>query len=108
MAQRAEVSLEFYHRTDRSIHHLVELGTYGHFPIFEMDWIKEIGPNRRKLTGNEKVKAKKLLERLCDHRSIERKRIVISSMNDDDRQLVVRAFLKLVEGKILDRRPELQ
>ncbi|GAB4010511.1 MAG: hypothetical protein Fur0010_03340 [Bdellovibrio sp.] len=100
--------MEFYHRTDRSIHHLVELGTYGHFPIFEMEWIKEIGHNRRKLTGNEKVKAKKLLERLCDHRSIERKRIVISSMNDDDRQLVVRAFLKLVEGKILDRRPELQ
>lgn len=76
--------------------------------MFEMDWIKEVGPNRRKLTGNEKVKAKKLLERLCDHRSIERKRVVISSMSNDDRQLIVRAFLKLVEGKILDRSPELQ
>ena len=100
--------MEFYHRTDRSIHHLVELGTFGHFPLFDIDWILEVGPQRNKLTGNEKVKAKKLLERLCVHRSIERKKVVLTGMDPIDRQLVVRAFLKLVEGKILDRRPEIQ
>jgi hypothetical protein len=100
--------LEFYHRHDQSIKSLVELGTKGHFPLFESIWIEEAGKSTRKLTGNEKVKAKRLLMRLAEHRGIERQKIVLHALAEVERDLVVRAFLKLVEGRVLDQRPELQ
>jgi len=66
-------------------------------------------PEREKnLTGNEKAKAKTLFKRLCEHRSLERQKTVFLSLNDKDRSLFIRAFMKMVENKILDQAPELQ
>lgn len=102
-------TLEFYDRNDRSINSLVELGAKGHFPLFDTTWLSEIFDNTpKKLTGNEKVQAKKLLKRVSKHRSLERKKTVILSMNETERHLVLKAFFKMVENKILDAKPELQ
>lgn len=101
--------MEFFHRNDRAIKSLIHLGTLGYFPLFEENWMNEIWEEKpKKLTGNEKAKAKTLFKRLCEHRTLERQRTVFWSMKEDDRRLFKRAFLKMVESKILDAAPELQ
>jgi len=101
--------LEFYDRNDRSIKSLVELGTKGFFPLFDNNWLNDFYAEKpKKLTGNEKVKAKKLLKRVSKHRSLERKKTVILSMNAEERHIVLKAFFKMVENKILDTKPEIQ
>jgi Leu/Phe-tRNA-protein transferase len=101
--------LEFYDRNDRSIKSLVELGAKGHFPLFDSNWLSEFyNVTPKKLTGHEKVEAKKLLKRVSKHRSLERKKTVILSMKESERHLVLKAFFKMVENKILDEKPQLQ
>lgn len=101
--------MEFYHRNDRAIKSLIELAALGFYPLFEDNWMQEVWQNKpKKLTGNEKAKAKTLFKRLCEHRTLERQRTVFWSMKDEDRMLFKRAFLKMVENKVLDTSPELQ
>ena len=99
--------MEFYYRNDQSLKSLIHLGTFGHYPLFEKNWVEEAFQNNKKLTGNEKSKAKTLLKKLCDHRTIDRKKTVLFSLKDEDRRVVVKAFMKLVETKILDGTPEI-
>lgn len=101
--------MEFFHRNDRAIKSLVTLAAQGFYPLFEENWMEELWQDKpNSLTGNEKAKAKTLFKRLCEHRSLERQRTVFWSMCDKDRMLFKRAFLKMVENKILDQVPELQ
>ncbi len=98
--------MEFYHRNDRSIKSLVQLAKHGYYPLFD-DLISDLSgvPNQKKLTGNEKAKAKTLFKRLCEHRTLERQRTVLSAMKLDDQKLFLRAFFKMVENEILDAGP---
>ncbi len=99
--------MEFYHRDDQTLKSLVELGAKGYFPLFELSWIDELRNVTRKLTGNEKVKAKQLFKRIIQHKSLDRKKTILISMPEIDRKLFVKAFLAMVEGKILDCQSEL-
>jgi hypothetical protein len=102
--------LEFHHRNDRSLKSLITLASLGYYPLFENEWLIDARNNvkEKNLTGNEKAKAKTLFKRICSHRSVDRQKTVISAMTKKDRDLFVRAFLKMVEDKILDSSPELQ
>tara|TARA_Y100000780_G_scaffold221082_1_gene229041 strand:- start:50702 stop:50959 length:258 start_codon:yes stop_codon:yes gene_type:complete len=82
------------------------LAKHGYYPLFD-NLIDGLGglPNHKKLTGNEKAKAKTLFKRLCEHRTLERQRTVLSAMNIDDQELFLRAFFKMVENEILDSDP---
>ena len=53
-------------------------------------------------------KAKKILKQLQKHKSLDRKKTLLSSLATEDRNLFIKTFLKAVEGKILDEKPELQ
>lgn len=89
---------------------LINLGTQGHFPLFHSSWLMEPELKEKKynkITGLERARAKKLFLRVSKHRNLEHKKTVILSMADDDRKLFMKAFLKLVEGKILDLKPEI-
>lgn len=94
-------------RSEKSLKSLIELGTHGHFPLFFDEWIGELSTVDMNLTEREGYKAKRILDRLKEHRSLERQKIVLMSLAERERQLVVKAFLKMVETKILDKRPEL-
>lgn len=89
---------------------LIQLGMSGHFPLFHDVWISdpEIKERRfQKITGVERARAKKLFQQVSKHRRLEHKKTALLSMNDDDRKIFMKAFFKLVEGKILDQKPEL-
>jgi hypothetical protein len=105
-ARRAE--LEFYHAKDKALKTWVEIGTKGHFPLFLPEWMQEIEGHHKKLTGNEKVKAKTLFKKICQHRTLEKQKTLLMAMNTEERCLFIKAFLKMVENKILDGSPEIQ
>lgn len=88
----------------------IKLGTAGHFPLFHDLWINTSEMKEKKfskISGNERARAKKLFQQVAKHRQFEHKKTAILSMNDEDRHIFIKTFFKLVEGKILDQRPEL-
>ena len=89
---------------------LIHLGTQGHFPLFHYSWLADPVMKEKKfqkITGLERARAKKLFQRVSKHRQLEHKKTVLLSMDEEDRKLFMKAFLKLVEGKILDQKPEI-
>lgn len=105
-----EEILDIQYRPEESMKALIHLGTQGHFPLFHPSWL--LGPELKekkysKITGLERARAKKLFLRVSKHRQLEHKKTVLISMDDEDRKLFMKAFLKLVEGKILDQNPEI-
>jgi hypothetical protein len=105
-----EAYLEINYRPEESMKALIHLGTQGHFPLFHSSWLTEPEMNEKrfhKITGLERARAKKLFQRVSKHRQLEHKKTVLQSMNEEDRKLFMKAFFKLVEGKILDQKPEI-
>lgn len=94
-------------RKSPSMNSLIEMATNGHFPILENEWINAIFTEKKKLNESEKKKAQKILKRVSEHRSLERQKTVIFSMNDSERSLFIKAFMNLVEGRILDEKPQI-
>ncbi len=101
--------MELNYKPEDSMKALIQLAISGHYPLFLDQWINELEIYKRtnKITGLERAKAKKLFQKVLKHRTLEHKKIVVMSMNDEDRNLFIKAFLKLVEGKILDQKPEI-
>lgn len=94
------------------------MGRNGHYPLFDSEWMyecfdewnlaRENNQKRKFLTGNERVKARKILQRILQHRNIERQRTILLTLEKEDRNLFMRAFFQMVEGKILDNKPQIQ
>ena len=96
-------------KKEKSLKSLVELGMKGFFPLFHQDWTQELNLSEQKtLTKREKKKAKDIMNRLLNHRGIERKKIILISLSPEERTLFMRAFMEMVEGRIMDKSPELQ
>lgn len=102
--------MDISYRPEESMKALINLGTVGYYPLFHELWLSdpEIKEKRfQKITGIERARVKKLFQQVSKHRQLEHKKTVLQSMNDDDRKLFMKAFFKLVEGKILDQKLEL-
>lgn len=102
--------MDITYRPEESMKALIHLGTTGHFPLFHDIWMNDPDMKEKrfqKITGIERARAKKLFQQVSKHRQLEHKKTVLISMCDEDRKLFMKAFFKLVEGKILDQRPEL-
>lgn len=106
---REDEKLEETRRSnEKSIQRLVELGTKGFFPLFYESWVHEAKVEGEvKLSSHEKRKAKVIMQKLLKHKSLERKKTLLLSLDSRERNYFVKAFLKMVEGKILDAKPEL-
>lgn len=104
--------MELFKRTpDQTIKSLIEWGAQGHYPLFDRDWLGALevpnGKRLKALTINEKGKVKSILKRIAQQNSFERKRTVLFSLSTEDRTTFIRAFMRAVEGQILDKSPEL-
>lgn len=98
------------YRSNESLEALIQMGIHGFFPLFHDSWLKESDFQEKKfvkLTGIERARAKKLFQMVTKHRSLEHKKTLVFSLPEDDRVIFMKAFLKLVEGKILDQKPEI-
>ncbi len=104
------MALEMTYKPNESLEALIHMGMSGHYPLFHESWINEdcvLQSKNSKLTGLERARAKKLFSLLIKHKSLEHKKIFLLSFNLDDRLIFMKAFFKLVEGKILDQKPEI-
>lgn len=101
--------MEFHHRNNRPLKSLIQLAKNGYYPLFD-HLLKEFPQiqTKKKLTGNEKAKAKTLFKKLCEHHNIERQRTVLYALKTEERKLLLRAFFKMVENEILDTGVTLQ
>lgn len=98
------------YRPEESMKALIHLGTQGHFPLFHSSWLTDPVLKEKKfskITGVERARAKKLFQNVSRHRQLEHKKTALLAMSDEDRTLFMKAFFKLVEGKILDQKPEI-
>jgi len=96
-------------KKDNSFQTLINLGTQGFLPLFEGVLNSDIRSLKdTKLSIVEKKKANKLIDRVVKHRTLERQKTVVFAMDDMERKILMKAFFKLVEGKILDAGPQLQ
>ena len=95
-----------------SFKNLVQLGTHGHFPIFCKDWLiesdRKLLAGEKQLAPREKHSVNTIIEGLNRQRCVERKRTLLMGLSKKERELFVRAFMKMVEDKILDERPLIQ
>ena len=99
------------YRPEESMKALINIGMSGHYPLFYDAWLNDPEFKEKrfsKITGLERAKAKKLFQQVSKHRSLEHKKVALMSMSDEDRKIFIKAFFKMVEGKILDQKPELQ
>ncbi len=95
-------------KNEQSLKTLVQLGTKGFFPLFYDNWIEEhFDKQSSKLTSVEKQKAKQIMQKLVKHKSIDRKRTLLMALDENERSTFIKAFMKMVEGQILDEKPEL-
>lgn len=104
------ITLEMTYRSNESLEALIEMGIKGFYPLFHESWLKNSDFQEKKfikLTGIERARAKKLFQMVTKHRSLEHKKTLVFSLHEEDRIIFMKAFLKLVEGKILDQKPEI-
>jgi hypothetical protein len=94
---------------DETLKSLIKIGTKGFFPLFEDVCSKKIYDIKSiRMTKKEKHEAKKLLTRLEKHKCLDRKKTIIHSLLDEEKEILIKAFLNLVEGQIIDERPGIQ
>ena len=90
---------------------LIRLAQNGHCPLFHQDWLREslkTDLNDRRLTlARAKRVVDETLKKLERHKSLERKQIVLSSLDDLERNDFIRSFYKVMECKTLDEIKEL-
>lgn len=98
---------ESYLIANHTLKSWVELGAEGVFPLFEKSWIAEVSEEDRPLNQQEQKQARELLERLSRHRRPEHKRELLFSLSPQERNLLVRAFLQLVERNVRDKTREM-
>lgn len=102
--------MDILYRPEESMKALIQLGVVGYYPLFHEIWMNDPDIKERrfqKISGLERARAKKLFQQVSKHRQLEHKKTVLISMSDDDRKIFMKAFFKLVEGKILDQKMEL-
>jgi hypothetical protein len=94
---------------DESLKSLIKLGTIGHFPLFEENWVIQVLRSRKgNLSTKDKYRAKKIFKQLEKHKSWQRKKAVLLNLVQEERDAFILAFIKLVEGVILEQKPEIQ
>jgi hypothetical protein len=99
----------FFHSKD--IKGLLEMGKAGYFPLFYPKWLEkmnDVKPAKKKTSKKDNRKINEIIRKLSKYDSLDKKRTVLMSLPDVERNLFVSAFLVMVEGKILDSKPSLQ
>jgi hypothetical protein len=90
----------------------LSLAQKGHCPLFHRDWIKE---SLQESTLTHKpmtlAQARRVVDatfkKLDEHKSLEKKQVVLQALKSELRNEFIRSFFKVVEFKSLDELKEL-
>jgi hypothetical protein len=90
---------------------LIEAGSSGYLPLFYQDWITESFADKNEVRKMSFSRAAETVHRIYGqierHRTIEKKKIAIQALKDEDRKEFVLSFMKMVEYRALDKLKEL-
>ena len=100
------IELGFLKRYD-SIKKLIEFGANGYFPLFDNNIYTQT-LSFRKMTKTDRLKAKGLLKKMSHHDSLEKQKVLFSTFQDKEKEIVAFALMEMIEGKILDGNPQIQ
>ena len=91
--------------------HLIEAARDGYLPLFYQDWIHASYADLEEVKKLSFSHAAEVVEagfkKMEKHRTIERKKTALQALQDPERELFIRSFMKLVEYRTLDRLREL-
>ena len=95
--------------SQEQINSIIELGTKGYYPLFYPEWLGKYQKMQQKIKSNSFTRkfAKQTIQRLGKHKKLERKRTVLSSLNERELMVFINEFMIIVERKILNGRPEI-
>lgn len=90
-----------------SIRSLIDLGTIGHYPLFYNEWLEKYRNIAHTLQQSDQHRnfSQEIIQRLSKHKSLERKRTVLLSLNEDQLMIFINEFFSLVETRMLDKKP---
>ena len=91
------------------INSIIELGVKGYFPLFYQEWLGEYKKLQKTIRSNPQTRkfAQKTIGRLNKHRKLDRKRTVLSSLSKNQLMVFINEFMRIVERKILNSKPEI-
>ena len=100
------IELSFLKRYE-SINKLIEFGKNGYYPLFDSDHYKKVLCDK-KMTKLEKLKAKGLFKKMSGVSNLNDQKILFLSFKKKEKEIVMKVLIELVEGKILDGKPQIQ
>ena len=90
---------------------LIEAGSAGFLPLFYQDWIHEsfadVAEVKRMSFSRAAETVHRVYKQIERHGSIERKKVAIMALQNDERKDFVLSFMKMVEYRALDKLREL-
>ncbi|MGE3610222.1 MAG: hypothetical protein AB7I27_11585 [Bacteriovoracaceae bacterium] len=90
---------------------LIEAGSAGFYPLFYKDWIHESFADHleaRKISFSRAAETvHRVYKQIECHHSIERKKIAIQALKNDERKDFILSFIKMVEYRAMDKLREL-
>jgi len=93
---------------NQGIQSLVELGANGHYPLFPPEWFASLSlTSNFAISKSDKEKTHKIINRMCQHRSLDRKRTILYSLTEKEREIFLKVFFSMVEDKLMSKKPEL-
>lgn len=80
----------------------INLAKTGHYPLFFEEWVNGSLKEARPISyRNANQNVKELFQKMSKHRSVERKKTLLTSLSHTEREEFIRSFFKLVERDIL-------
>lgn len=90
---------------------LIESGSAGFFPLFYQDWIHDSVSDATEMRKMSFSRAAETVHRVYKqierHSSLERKKVAIQALENNERKDFVLSFIKMVEYRTLDKTREL-
>lgn len=87
---------------NNSLKGYIELAKTGHYPLFFQEWLDGSMKEARPISFTSANKnVKELFKKLSKHRTIEKKKTALISLNELEREEFIRSFFKVVERDIL-------
>lgn len=90
---------------------LIEAGSAGYFPLFYQSWIHESFADATEVKRMSFSRAAETVHRVFGelerHNSIDRMKVAIQALKNEDRKDFIISFMKMVEYRTLDKLKEL-
>ncbi len=85
------------------LHYYLHLGRQGQYPLFFKEWIENYKMQAPEKKHDEKS-LRSIFQKIEHHHNIDRQKIALSSLSQEERSKFIQAFMGGVENEILNQR----